>query len=156
MAFEKETSCCFTGHRVIPSCEILKIDENTEAICKALIKKGFKTFITGGALGFDTIAAQCVLRLRKEYDIRLVIAVPCREQSKGWSKADKDIYDKILHFADEVIVLSEEYTPDCMHQRNRFMVDSSAVCVAYLKKISGGTVYTVNYAADANKEIIFV
>lgn len=156
MTFDKETSCCFTGHRVIPSSEILKVDENTETICKALIKKGFKTFIAGGAKGFDTIAAQCVLRLRTEYDIKLVIAVPCRKQSKGWGKADKEIYDKILHFADEVIVLSEDYTPDCMHKRNRFMVDNSAVCVAYLKKMSGGTAYTVNYAADEDREIIFV
>ena len=156
MTFDKKTTCCFTGHRIIPNDDVLKVDENTESVCKSLIKKGFKTFITGGAKGFDTIAAQCVLRLRNEYDIRLVIAVPCKDQSKGWSKTDKDIYDKILHFADEVIVLSENYTPHCMHKRNRFMVDNSSVCVAYLKKMSGGTAYTVNYAADTGKAIIFI
>lgn len=156
MTFDKKTTCCFTGHRVIPNSEILKVDEKTETVCKALIKKGYKTFITGGARGFDTIAAQCVLRLKKEHNIKLVIAVPCREQSKGWGREDKDIYDKILHFADEVIVLAEDYTLECMHKRNRFMVDNSSVCIAYLKRMSGGTAYTVNYAADEGREIIFV
>ena len=48
--------------------------------------------------------------------------------------------------ADEIIVLSEEYTPYCMLKRNRFIVDNSSVLLAYLKEEKGGTKYTVDYA----------
>ncbi len=156
MTFETDTSCCFTGHRIIANSDWFEIENKTEEIIIGLIQKGFKTFIAGGARGFDTLAAQCVLRLKEIYDIRLVIAVPCRDQSNGWNKSDKASYDNILKHSDEVIVLSEEYTKDCMHKRNRFMVDNSKICVAYLTKMTGGTLYTVNYAADNDKEIIFV
>lgn len=156
MTFEIEKTCCFTGHRTIPQKEWTAIENKTEEICLELIQRGIKYFMTGGALGFDTMAAQCILRLRTEYDIKLIIAVPCRTQSKNWSEADREIYRRILELADCVTVLSEEYTKECMLRRNRYMVQHSSVCVAYLKRMSGGTAYTVRYAADEGAELIFV
>ncbi len=156
MTFEKETACAFSGHRIISNSDWFALEQKTEEIIKKLITRGFKTFITGGALGFDTMAAQCVLRQKKENAIRLAVIQPCRDQSEGWSGADKDIYDRILSCADEVICLSEKYHSGCMQSRNRFMVDNSSVLVAYLTKMRGGTLYTVNYAQNEDREIIFV
>ncbi len=156
MVFDLKTTCSFTGHRIIPQKDYFALEEKTENAVKALIERGFKTFITGGALGFDTLSAQCVLRLRKEHSIKLAVAVPCRDQSRGWNTFDKELYEKILAYADEVITLSETYTQGCMHKRNRFMVDNSGALVAYLTKMRGGAFYTVNYAKNNNKEIIFV
>lgn len=156
MAFNIDTTCCFTGHRIISKSDWLTIENKTEKAIEGLIEKGYKTFITGGALGFDTMVAICVLRLRRAHNIRLVIAVPCKEQSKSWNEKDKNIYENILKEADEVRVLSESYTRDCMHRRNRFMVDNSSICIAYLKKMTGGTAYTVNYAVENDKEVIFI
>ncbi len=156
MTFEKNKTCCFTGHRIIPSKAWFSLEEKTDETIRGLIERGFDTFISGGALGFDTMAAQCVLRLKIKYDIKLIIAVPCREQCKGWNKNEKEVYENILNHADEVVVLSEEYDRECMHRRNKFMVDNSSACVAHLNKMSGGTFYTVNYAADNDKEIIFI
>lgn len=39
--------------------------------------------------------------------------------------------------------MSWEYTPDCMHRRNRHLVDHSGTCVCYLMRSTGGTAYTV-------------
>lgn len=152
----EQKTCCFTGHRIIPHSEVLKINESLEKICESLINRGYSQFICGGALGFDTLAALCVLRLREKYDIKLIIAVPCRNQSEKWNKTDRELYEKILKLADEVTVLSEEYTPFCMQNRNRFMVEHSSACVAYLTRTVGGTAKTVNYAADNDCELIFV
>ena len=157
MAQNSAITCCFTGHRVIPKEQMENIERQTKEVCENLIRKGYRVFIAGGALGFDTICAKCVLELREIYeDIKLVIAVPCKEQDKGWSKADSEIYHNILNMADEVKLVSEHYTAGCMQKRNRFMVDNSSVCVAYLKKMRGGTAYTVSYASDCGAEIIFV
>lgn len=53
-------------------------------------------FGAGGALGFDTLAAQCVLSLRKRYShIKLILVLPCTTQTKGWSKDDIAVYEEI-------------------------------------------------------------
>lgn len=49
--------------------------------------------------------------------------------------------------------LSENYSVDCMHKRNRHLVNFSGYCVAYLNKNSGGTAFTVNYARQNGLEI---
>ena len=39
---------------------------------------GVNTFIDGGALGFDTIAAETVIEMREKYqNIKLVMYLPC-------------------------------------------------------------------------------
>ncbi|MEE1047571.1 MAG: hypothetical protein U0M60_09120 [Clostridia bacterium] len=50
---------------------------------------------------------------------------------------------------DEVYYFSEEYTPECMHKRNRFMVDNSTHCIFYMTHMRGGTAYTVRYALES-------
>jgi predicted Rossmann fold nucleotide-binding protein DprA/Smf involved in DNA uptake len=36
-----------------------------------------------------------------------------------------------------------------MRSRNRFMADHSNRCIAYLSRMQGGTLYTVNYALES-------
>ena len=152
-----DRTCCFTGHRMISKENKIFVAEKTYEICEELIKVGYTDFIAGGALGFDTIAAQCVLKLREKYEkVKLILALPCKNQCKGWKSADVEIYEEISKKADEIIYVSEEYYPDCMKKRNRFMVDESSVCIAYLTRMSGGTAYTVTYAVEQGKKIIFV
>ncbi|MBE7012369.1 MAG: DUF1273 domain-containing protein [Ruminococcaceae bacterium] len=157
MTREKEKSCCFTGHRIISRDNREFVIKKTYEICENLIAEGYTDFIAGGALGFDTVAARCILDLKEKYEnIRLTLALPCENQYKGWKKSDIEVYEQIAKMADEVIYVSEEYYPDCMKKRNRFMVDESSVCVAYLTRMSGGTAYTVTYAVETGKKIIFV
>jgi predicted aldo/keto reductase-like oxidoreductase len=56
--------------------------------------------------------------------------------------------------ADEVICLSQEYTPYCMIKRNRFMVEHRSVCVCWLAEASGGTAYTGSYEASRGLKVI--
>ena len=140
-------TCCFTGHRVIPSGEKETIRNLLETAIEKAIQDGYRFFRTGGALGFDTLAAQTVLTLKQQYPhIRLILVLPCINQANGWKQADIDEYERIKSLADKVVYTSTEYTYGCMHKRNRHLVDNSSLCICYLTKLSGGTAYTVRYA----------
>ena len=140
-------TCCFTGHRVIPSGEKETIRNLLETAIEKAIQDGYRFFRTGGALGFDTLAAQTVLTLKQQYPhIRLILVLPCINQANGWKQADVDEYERIRALADKVVYTSREYTSGCMHKRNRHLVDNSSLCICYLTKLSGGTAYTVRYA----------
>ena len=148
-------TCCFTGHRVIPSGEKETIRNLLETAIEKAIQDGYRFFRTGGALGFDTLAAQTVLTLKQQYPhIRLILVLPCINQANGWKQADIDEYERIKSLADKVVYTSTEYTYGCMHKRNRHLVDNSSLCICYLTKLSGGTAYTVRYA-ESKKISVF-
>ncbi len=154
---ERETTCSFTGHRLIKSCrkEVLTKQLHT-AVC-SLIAKGYTNFCSGGALGFDQLAAQTVIRLKGEFPhIRLCMVLPCKNQDKHWSNAQKEAYRQILATADEVMYLSEDYYDGCMQKRNRFLVDSASCLLAYLEQNRGGTKYTVNYAEKSGVSVLLL
>ena len=52
-----------------------------------------------------------------------------------------------------LVCLSERYYQGCMHERNRYMVDHSRVCICYLTERTGGTAYTVEYARSRGLKI---
>ena len=152
-----ETTCFFTGHRDIPNERYDAIFERVYSVIEELYKKGFRTFIAGGAIGFDTLAAIAVLRLREKYsDVYLHICIPCRDQSKNFSQIQKEKYMYVVNNADSYEVMYEHYVRGCMHARNKKMADFSSVCVAYCKKQTGGTAFTVNYAQKKGIEIIYI
>lgn len=151
----RETTCCFTGHRALPMEEREQITHRLEQTLTSLIQTGTQRFMAGGALGFDTLAAQTVLKLREEHPhIKLILILPCLSQTRNWREKDIKIYETIKAAADEVVYTSEEYTRGCMHKRNRHLVDHSGVCVCYLTQSKGGTAYTVNYAKKQGLEVI--
>ena len=111
----------------------------------------------GGARGFDSLAAQTVLDMKKEYpQLRLILVLPCEDQTRGWHSEDIAVYEDIKRRSDKVVYVSREYTPDCMHKRNRHLVDHSGTCICYLTKTFGGTAYTVDYARRRGLRIINV
>ena len=151
----KRQTACFTGHRNVPSEYAEALAENLRKTLIEQINRGYRNFEAGGALGFDTLAAQAVLELRNEYpDVKLILVLPCLSQTRGWSVEDVKIYESIKSRADSVIYTSQEYTRGCMHKRNRYLVDNSSLCICYLTECAGGTAYTVKYAQKNDVEII--
>ena len=143
----KEKTVCFTGHRTIPMLKKWKIEKKLKETLEALIDNGYCYFGAGSALGFDTIAAQTVLGLKKKHpEIKLILVLPCKNQTRGWEEKDVSVYESIIEQADKVVYTQENYDRGCMFERNRHLVDNSSVCVAYLTEEKGGTAYTVNYA----------
>lgn len=118
---------------------------------------GITNFISGMALGVDLDFAETVLKLRNDFPITLECAIPCPNQTLNWDVKDKLRYDSILKRADNVKLVSERYTAECMLKRNRYMVDKSELIIAVFNGIKkGGTWYTINYAKKENKVIVLI
>ena len=148
-------TCCFTGHRSLSHEEKLGAAVRLRRVIKEQIKAGIVFCGAGGALGFDTLAAQTILKIKKEHpQLRLILVLPCEDQTRGWCSEDIMVYEDIKRRSDKVVYVSREYTPDCMHRRNRHLVDHSGTCICYLTKNSGGTAYTVDYARRKGLRII--
>ena len=136
--------CCFTGHRTISEGhDSLLSDLLRRTVRELYLHDGIKTYYSGGAKGFDTLAAMAVLDVRETFpDIRLVIVLPYANQVDRWAAAD------------EVVCLAERYYHGCMFIRNRYLVDHSSVCISYQTKQTGGTAYTVKYASKKGIKVI--
>ena len=149
-------SCVFTGHRILEddfSKKRLKI------VVQAAIEQGVDTFYNGVAMGFDLIAAEIVLSLKKKYPhVKLIACIPCYKQEKNFSEKDKKRYAAVLKKADEKVLLSEEYYKGCMQARDKYMAERAELMIAYCKKATGGAAYTVKcfqkYHPDG--EIVFL
>lgn len=151
---EFSNACAFTGHR-----ELEEDFSKKELLNKveSLIKKGVTVFYCGMAKGFDLVAGETVLKLKKKYkEIKLIACVPYYGQERGFEEKDKKRYAILLKKCDEQVLLSESYYKGCLLARNRYMVERSAYLIAYLKKDTGGTAYTVNYALKKGLEIAYM
>ena len=120
-----------------------------------LASLGVVRFFTGGGLGFDTLAAQAVLRAREQNPVvRLPLVLPCRDQASKWPAHAVALYESIKAQADEVIYTSETSARGYLLKRNRYMVDESDYCLTHLSKTSGRTAQTVRYAEKTDHIVI--
>ncbi|MBQ7923873.1 MAG: DUF1273 family protein [Clostridia bacterium] len=149
-------SCAFTGHRELGfdfSSRLLKKK------IKELVERGVEIFYCGMASGFDLLAGETVIKLKKKYpQLKLIACIPCVNQEKYYSLEDKERYVKLCKNAEESVILYQTYNKGCMLARDRYMADRAEVLLAYCKKDTGGTAYTVKYFSKKYplKEIIFL
>lgn len=150
----KSKTCCFTGHRIQKvnfeynesDPTFVKLRQDTKKEIINAIENGYTNFISGMAIGFDMLAAEIVLELKKHYDITLSLALPCPNQDKYFRQEQKIKFREIVEKADAAQVISKEYFNGCMQVRDRYMVDNSSLLIAHYNYISGGTKTTVEYA----------
>lgn len=153
---EKETvlSCSFTGHRKIEPRHAAGISNLLSRAINFAYSNGCRRFLCGGALGFDTLAAREVIKYRITHpDVLLVLVLPCINQSERWPRAEREKYEYTLSVSDEIIYVSEEYTDTCIKERNRRLVDSADIVIAYLSNERSGTGQTVRMAKAAGKRV---
>lgn len=153
----KNYTCCLTGHRVLPQKRQLEhLRQNLRKTIARLVKEDITFFYTGGAVGFDTLAAMTVLEMKAYFpQIRLYLALPCPEQHENWGQEEKKLYEQIKEHADRIELVSPQYSPDCMKKRNYYMVDRSCVCAYYMvQEVRSGTAQTVNYARHQGCDLI--
>ena len=155
-------TCAFTGHRPskypflsdADSPEYARLKAALSARTDAAIAAGYTHFLCGGALGVDTLAAELILEKRQTNPrITLEIAVPCDGQDRYWRKRDREKYSAILTLADVITFISSSYTPFCMLERNRYMVEQSQKLIAVYDGTRGGTYSTVLLALNRGIEV---
>ena len=146
--------CAFTGHRTI---EIRHRDKIADLLLRSIsyaYDEGCRTFITGGALGFDTLAAKEVIRFRMSHpDVRLKIVIPCKNQSESWSDSQISVYEYTLANADEIECVANEYFDGCMRVRNQRLADLCDVMIAYVSRSNSGAAQTARMAERAGKTV---
>ena len=147
--------CCFTGHREIVPQHVKPLAALLDRTLSTLSASGVTTYRTGGAIGFDTMAALKVLERRESNpEIRLELILPCRDQNAGWADFNQSAYRYILEHADHVRFLHDRYQKGCMFERNRALVESSHFCIGYCTDDKGGSLYTLRYARSRDCRII--
>lgn len=144
---------CGTGHR--PQ-HISSFGTAKDDIKKFISENNVGKVISGMALGYDTILAEAVIELKEQgAELILEAAVPCNNQDCKWLEKDRIKYKNILSKCDTVTLLQQEYTADCLQNRNKYMVDNSDIILAYWNgKQNGGTYNCIKYAKSKNKKIV--
>lgn len=149
--------CCFTGPRLHKlnykngesDAACIRLKERINKEIEKLYLRGFRVFISGMAEGVDIFCAEAVLSLKEIYnDMILETVLPYNQTSRN---ADER-YRRIIQAADSVIILQNQYSYDCFYNRNKYMVDKSDLLMAVYSQ-SGGTAYTIKYAAKCDKPI---
>ena len=163
IVLNKNTTCCFSGYRPEklpwgtmeddPRCEDLK-QRIAQAVTK-LYNEDMRHFICGMARGCDTYFCETVLELRQTHtDITVEAAIPCEAQAAKWSEPERNRYFSLIEQCDAETYVSRRYTRECMIERNKYMVDCSAVLLAVFDGQFGGTMQTIEYARRSGLKIV--
>lgn len=160
----RPVTCAFTGHRPQSfsfkfneaADELAEIKRKLAAEIEQAIQDEYSIFLSGGALGADTWAAEAVLEFKKKHYpfIRLELMLPCIGQESRWSKKAKETYAYLLDNADAVTRTSREpYFDGCMKIRNDALVRRSSRLIAVWNSKPSGTSQTIMMANRQGLEV---
>ena len=94
-------ACAFSGHRTLPTEALGTLRNLLDRAIAYAYTQGCREFYNGGAIGFDTEAAERVLLFRKSHpDVRLILLLPCKNQDERWSLTQKLRYKSMIKGAD--------------------------------------------------------
>lgn len=130
-----KNTCCFIGHRVAPPG---LFDLVYKAVEEFALSVDRPVFLNGGMGDFDRLGARAVGILKKRVpdrgvSLRLVLPSYRYAQRAGQS-AKLDLYDEILVCGES----DGAHYKAMIGIRNRWMVEQSDVCIAYVNTNSGG------------------
>ncbi len=157
--------CSFTGYRPdkLPflndkkSEEYMALYEVLKSEIIRMAENGIFDFQTGMARGIDLMCGEILLELKKELDVHIFCAIPCKDQYCRWKDDDIALYKRIVEASDgAVYISSDKYTKGCMIERNHYLVDTAQYLIAVYDGQRGGTMATVNYAKKKNRTVIII
>lgn len=133
----------FCGHREIE--QTTEVEEWLQTVIHGLIEQGATTFYLGGYGAFDGLAASVLRKEKKNHpwiELILVLAyLNGRQDAVGY---DGSVYPELEKIPRRFAIL----------HRNRWMVQSADVVVAYVLHDWGGAATTLRYAKQKRKRII--
>ena len=147
--------CCFSGHRKLRHDEVeirRVLDEQIAAMAQA----GYTRFLSGGADGFDLLAAEAVIEHKKRFGgVELWIVAPYAELFSRWTAEGRRLRLAALE-ASNVEIVCRKMSRTAPLMRNRRMIALSDICVCYMMphNATGGTYYTVRLAQEKGIQVI--
>jgi uncharacterized phage-like protein YoqJ len=158
-------ACAFTGHRPEglpwgsdeddPRC--LRVKSLIHGRITELAERGVTRFLSGMARGIDLICAEEVFLLRKNFPgVSLKCVIPYLGQEKYWNLSEQARYRHITESSGDIVIISPEFTKNCIMARNRYLVENAGTLVAVVAKWKSGTGATVGMARKLKREIIII
>ena len=139
----------FFGHRRIYN--IREIEEKLVPILKELIlTKEYVEFYIGRNGEFDEFVASLIKRVQKQLDrgnSALILTLP-------YTVKDIEYY---ADYYDEIVIpdaIGRAHPTAAITLRNRWMVDTADLVIAYIEHEKGGAYAAVKYANNIDKNII--
>lgn len=159
----RETTCCFTGHRPEklpwredegdPRC--LELKARLAGAVEAAYEKGMRHFLCGMARGADFYCCEAALALwERRPGVTVEAVIPCEEQAARWRERDRERWFSLVERCDNETMLQHHYDRGCMLRRNRYLVDHSAMLIAVYDGMLGGTMYTISYAMKRGLDVV--
>lgn len=112
------------------------------------------TWLSGGAIGVDQIAADELFSLGQR--VELVLPFSPEVQATLWSPVERQVFDQQIRKASSVEVLRETYHPDGYRERNKRLVQRADLVVAYWNGSPSGTAATVYEAVRQRVPVLWV
>lgn len=167
---------CFTGHRPdkLPDKNtgydetnptVVYVKKELSVAIDAMIGKGYRRFIVGGALGVDTWAGEIVADYAEWYlanlGIKIVLELysPFEGQELNWPLESQIRYHNLMARCDNVVeVCDPGYAAWKMIVRDKAMVDAADLVIAVWNGDLGrsGTGHTVTYAKKKEKQLVII
>jgi len=136
----------FTGHRY------LSLPQVESHLNKLHQDYPDAVWITGGAVGLDSIAASFAMA----HGIRLwlILPFPIHVMSKYWTPDQKRCIQDCWDYAENTSVLAPIYDVSIYQRRNERMVDLSDMVAAFWDGSPGGTGNCVRHALKVGKKMV--
>ena len=133
----------FCGHREI--AQTTEVEEWLQTVIHGLIEQGATTFYLGGYGAFDGLAASVLRKEKKNHpSIELILVLAYLNGRQDAAGYDGSVYPELEKIPRRFAIL----------HRNRWMVQSADVVVAYVLHDWGGAATTLRYAKQKRKRII--
>lgn len=139
----KRVIAVFCGHAQVENRDA--VEAWLAQVCRGLILEGVDTFYFGGYGGFDRLAAQTVIRLRRDFErVRSVLILPYLN-----TPVDTSLYDVTLYPPLETVP-----PRFAIARRNEWMVGQADVVVAYVTHPWGGAAKMLQCARRKQKRLM--
>lgn len=157
------TVLAFTGHRpkdLPPNVTFGRFAQAMDELLDKYVLDSLPDFVTGGALGVDTWAAQYAIDLHANLNLILPFSIPV--MTKFWQDKDRERLYEHARYATSttglmVIDQTGRYNPAAYQRRNIAMIDRCDTLIAvWSGKTHGGTWNAIQYARSINKPIAYI
>ncbi|MBB6452250.1 putative phage-like protein YoqJ [Salirhabdus euzebyi] len=106
-----------------------------------LIEDGIEWILISGQAGVELWAAEVVLELQLEYDIKLAVIPPFTNQEQRWKEDLQLVYQEIVEQADfyEPLVKKEYEGPHQFKIKDKWLIQKSDACLILYEPENEGT-----------------
>ena len=109
---------------------VLEIKKKILGLLESLIYEGYEEFWVNCEYGIPLWTAELICAMKKDYDLKLHIAVPYEEQSTNWFEEQRNRYFSLHQKADNVKFVNTQFHPGCYQEAEQYMLmQSNALCL---------------------------